>query len=129
MPALAIQVKTVLHIDRKGHAVARMYFSGDKPREHPAFIYVIVYVVDLAVEKAWIVPSADFNRMTYRGKGKHAKGLELEFMARPVQTDKWSVFRCSRAELGPRLLAIVDGLPEGRPPRVAGARLLIVKKR
>ena len=125
VPALAIQVKTCLHLDPKGYAVARMYFGGARPREHPAFIYAVVYVADLTVETAWVVPSADFNRLADRGKGRFGKGLELEFMASPVRTDKWSAFRCSRSELGPRLLSIVDALPRQRhAPRISGSMLL-----
>lgn len=126
VPALAIQVKTALDLDAKGFAVARMYFSG-KPREHPAFVYAIVYVVEASIETAWIVPSADFNRMTYRGTGKRGNGIELQFMASPTRHDKWAPFRLTRLELGPRLLAIVDTLPAKRPPRIAGASLLLVK--
>lgn len=129
VPAMAIQVKTALGLDPKGHAVARMYFSGDEPREHPAFMYAIVYVVDATIETAWLVPSADFNRMTYRGKGKGGKGIELEFMARPDRRDRWAAFRCGRLELGPLLTSLIDALPPGRPPRVAGARILLRRRR
>lgn len=124
VPALAIQVKAAFDLDAKGFAVARMYFSG-KPREHPAFVYAVVYVVDASVETAWIVPSADFNRLTYRGKSTRGKGIELQFMASPTRPDKWSGFRLPRLELGPRLLAIADSLPVGKPPRVAGASLIL----
>lgn len=125
VPALAIQIKTALDLDPKGYAVARMYFSSPKPREHPAFIYAIVYVVDASIQVGWIVPSADFNRLTYRGKGKWGKGIELQFMASPTRHDQWAPFRLRRLELGPRLLAIADSLPARKPPRVAGASLIL----
>ena len=128
VPALAIQVKTALGLDAKGFAVARMYFSGP-PREHPAFIYAILYVVDASIDTAWVVPSTDFNRLTYRGKGKWGKGLELQFMASPTRVDKWSGFRRTRLELGSALLRIADLLPEGPPPRVAGAQILLKTRR
>src|SRR5690348_11838051 len=64
-----------------------MYFPRT-PREHPAFMYAIVYVIDASIETAWLVPSADFNRMAYRGKGPKGRGIELQFMARPSRTDK-----------------------------------------
>jgi len=124
VPALAIQVKTAFSTDRKGHAVARMYFSRT-PREHPAFIYAIVYVIDASIETAWLVPSADFNRMTYRGKGPKGRGIELQFMARPSRTDKWSRFRLARLETGPRFLTIIEALPVVKVPRVAGAHFLL----
>ena len=128
VPALAVQVKTALTVDRKGLAVARMYFPGATPREHPAFVYAIVYVVDASIEAGWVVPSADFNRMTYRGKGPNGKGIELQFMARPSRADKWSRFRVTRLETGPRLTAIIDALPAVKPPRIAGANLVLRRR-
>ncbi len=125
VPALAIQIKTALSLDRKRLAVARMAFPEGKPRQHPAFVYAIVYVPDASVEVAWVVPSADFNKHAYRGVGRRGKGIELQFMASPTRDDRWSDFRCTRVELGPRLMAIVDSLPTRHPPRIAGAQLLL----
>ena len=128
VPALAIQVKTALDLNPKGFAVARMYFSSSTPREHPAFVYAIVYVVAAVIDVGWLVPTADFNRLTYRGKGKGGKGIELQFFASPTRRDKWASFRMPRLELGPRLLGMVDALPAGRPSKVAGASLLLDKR-
>lgn len=125
VPVLAIQVKTALSLTRQGFAVARMTFPDGKPRKHPAFVYTIVYVVEANIESAWIVPSADFNRLTYRGAGRRGKGIELEFMASPTRQDKWSSFRCGRMDLGPKLIAVTDSLPAGRAPHVRGAHLLL----
>jgi hypothetical protein len=125
VPALAIQVKTALSLTRQGFAVARMSFPDGKPRQHTAFVYAIVYVVDASVEAAWIVPSAKFNRLTYRAAGRHGKGIELEFMASPTRQDRWSSFRCGRLDLGPKLMALIDSRPAGRAPNVAGAHLLL----
>lgn len=125
VPALAMQIKTALHLDRQGFAAAKMYFPDNNPREHPAFVYVVVYVVEAAIDKGWLIPSADFNRLAYRGKGRRGKGLELVFMASPTRSDKWSAFRNERLELGPGLMKFIDGLPPGRAPRVPGAHLLL----
>jgi hypothetical protein len=128
VPALAIQVKTALTLNRKGLAVASMKFPSGKPREHPAFVYAILYVIEASVEAAWVVPSADFNRLAYRGKGPRGKGIELQFMARPTRKYKWAMFRFGRMDLGPRLINLIDSLPAGRPPRVPGAQLLLRRK-
>jgi hypothetical protein len=125
VPAVAIQVKTALSLDRKHLAVARMAFPDGKPREHPAYVYAIVYVANAGVEAAWIVPSPDFNRLSYRGAGRRGKGVELQFMASPTRPDRWSAFRCERMELGPRLINLIDSLPAGRAPRVPVAHLLL----
>ena len=125
VPALAIQVKTALSLTRQGFAVARMIFPVGKPRQHRAFVYAILYVTEASVEAAWIVPSADFNRLTYRGAGRRGKGLELQFMASPTRDDRWSAFRCGRMDLGPKLIDLIDSLPAVRAPRVPGAHLLL----
>ena len=129
VPALAIQVKTALTINRQGYAVANMKFPSDKPREHPAFVYAFVYVVDGTIAAAWIVPSADFNRRAYRGKARHGKGLELVFMASPTRQDHWSQFRCGRMEIGPKLLDLIGSLPKTAAPRIPGAHLLLRRSR
>ena len=125
VPALAIQIKTALSLNRQGFAVARMAFPEGKPREHPAFVYAIVFVRDASIETAWIVPSADFNRLAYRGAGRRGKGIELEFLASPVRADKWARFRCNRLELGERLLEMAGATAGTRPPKIPGARLLL----
>jgi hypothetical protein len=126
VPALAIQVKTALSLTIKGFAVARMAFPEGKARQHPAFVYAIVFVRNAAIESAWIVPSADFNRLAYRGAGRRGKGIELQFMASPTRTDKWSGFRCARLEVGPRLLQVIAGLPASAPPpRLEGLGLVL----
>lgn len=125
VPALAIQVKTALTLDRKKVAVARMSFPEGAPREHPAFVYAIVYVRDLGIESAWLVPSADFNRLCYRGVGRHGKGIELQFMASPARDDHWAPYRRARFEVGPGLIALINSLPSGSPPWMPGDHLLL----
>jgi hypothetical protein len=125
VPALAIQVKTALSLDRKLLAVARMSFPEGRARQHRAFVYAILYVTEASINTGWIVPSADFNRLAYRGAGRRGKGIELQFMASPSRNDRWSAFRCRRLELGPKLVNLIDSLPGGAPPRVPGAHLLL----
>lgn len=126
VPAVAIQVKTALTVDPQGFAVARMAFPEGKARQHPAFVYAVLYVTEASIQAAWIVASPDFNRLAYRGAGRRGKGIELQFMASPTRNDKWSKFRCGRLEVGARLTAIIDALPPGQsPPRIEGAHLLL----
>lgn len=125
VPALAIQIKTALSLDRKKLAVARMAFPEGRARQHPAFVYAIVFVPDASIESAWIVPSADFNRLAYRGAGRRGKGIELQFMASPTRADKWAPFRCARLDLGRNLIAVIDSLPAVRPPSFGGLTLVL----
>jgi len=125
VPALAIQVKTALKLNRQGYAVAKMEFPSAEPREHPAFVYAIAYVVDGSIDAAWIVPSADFNRHAYRGKGRRGKGIELVFMGSPTREDQWSAFRSQRMDLGRKFVSLIDSLPATTAPSVPGAHLLL----
>lgn len=129
VPSLAIQVKAALDLNRQGFAVAKMYFPTATLRQHRAFMYAVVYVADLTVSAAWLVPSAAFNRLCYRGKGRRGRGVELVFMASPTRDDKWTPFRCGRNDLGPRLIAIVDALPtSAKAPQVPGTHLLLRRR-
>jgi hypothetical protein len=127
VPRLAIQVKTALHLDRAGKVEARATFTDGVPREHPAFLYAIVYIQAAEVRAFWLVPSADFNRLAYRGRV--GQGLQLHAYVSPDGTDRFTPFRLEPRQLGPRLLEILDGLPETEPPRVAGAHLLLAPTR
>ncbi len=129
VPVLVLQVKTALSLNRKKLAVARMAFPEGRTREHPAFVYAIVYVLDASIECAWVVPSADFNRLAYRGAGRRGKGIELQFMASPTRDDRWAAFRGSRLDLGPRLLALADALGPSAPLGLPGEHLLIRRRR
>ena len=67
----------------------------------------------------------DFDRLAYRGTGRRGNGIELQFMASPTRADRWSEFRCARAELGSRLIAVIDALPAGPVPQLPGTHLLL----
>src|SRR5260370_12172618 len=102
-----------------------MKFASGEPREPRAFVYAVVYVVDGTIDAAWIVPSAEFNRMAYRGKLRDGKGLELVFMASPTREDQWSPFRCGRMEIRPRLVNLINSLPTTDAPHIPVAHLLL----
>lgn len=125
VPALAIQVKSAFTLNRKNLAVAKMTFPEGKARQHPRFVYAILFVQNLSVEAAWIVRCTDFNRLASRGPGTRGKGLELIFWASPTRDDKWATFRCNRFELGRKLMSVIESLPKGPPPPLAGAQLLL----
>jgi hypothetical protein len=127
VPRLTIQVKTALRVDRAGKVEARASFADRVAREHPAFLYALVFIQSAEVRAFWIVPSADFNRLAYRRGTK--QGLELHAYASPDRTDRFTPFLVEPRRLGPRLLEILDGLPATEPPRVPGAHLLLAPRR
>ena len=123
---LSIQIKTALHVQQHdGLVVAKALFTDGVPWEHPRFVYAVCLVQDASLERCWLIPSADFNRQCYRGNNPRGNGIELEFMAHPDKEDKWSAFRCSRSDTGPRLLALIDSMPAAPLQLFKGATLVL----
>jgi hypothetical protein len=116
MPAIAIQVKTAREVDRGGLVEAKADYPVGRVREHPAFLYAVLLLSSVTIVSAWLIPSPDFNRIAYR----HTSGDReiLEFRGDPRQEDRYSVFRISPLEIGPRLLAVIDSLEERIPLHV-----------
>jgi hypothetical protein len=113
IPSIAIQVKAAPRPDPHGVVGANATFVAGRIREHPAFLYCVLLMDGAAIQTAWLVPSPDFNRLAYRiAKNGHEV---LEFRAYPDRDDKWAAFRVPPIELGPRLLAVIDSLPERIP--------------
>lgn len=96
-----VQVKTAI-ADTDGRIWAHAGFKA-APLEDPRFIYAVLYVPDLTIDTAWLIPSADFNRLAYH-EADHG-GTELILDATIAGTDKWTAYRVPPLELGPRLLA------------------------
>ena len=128
MPAIAIQVKTVREVDRDGLVEAKADYPAGHIREHPAFLYAVLLLPSVIIESAWLIPSPDFNRLVYHVA---SGGRELlEFRADPARDDRFSAFRVPPLEIGPRLLTLIDSLPERIPPHmVRGAEGLMMARR
>lgn len=128
LPAIAIQVKTAPKVDRDGLVEARASYPAGKVRQHPAFLYAVLLLKSVTIEAVWLVPSPDFNRLVYwtRPPGKEV----LEFRADPLREDKFSSFRVSPLDIGPRLLAVIDSLHEHVPlPAIGGSPGLMLGAR
>jgi hypothetical protein len=102
------------------------YFANSVPSE-PSWIYVVVLVLELAPVVWWLVPAPDFNRLTSHAPARGGRKVELHFRAHPHGKDAFSPFRTETNDVGPRLLEIIDGLPQGTKP-LPGARLLVRRR-
>jgi hypothetical protein len=128
VPAIAIQVKTVREVDRDGLVEAKADYPAGQIREHPAFLYAVLLLPSVTIESAWLVPSPDFNRIAYHVTSGDRE--QLEFRAYPSRDDRYSAYRVPALEIGPRLLAVIDSLPEHIPPHVIrGAEGLMIARR
>jgi len=60
----------------------------------------------MELTRIWVIPSADFYRRAYRTllpKGM----IQFNFDYRTAGDEKWDEFEVTRAELGPRLVALI----------------------
>jgi len=129
VPAIAIQVKTVRGVDRGGLVEAKADYPVGRIREHPAFLYAVLLLPSVTIESAGLVPSPDFNRIAYLVESGDRE--ILEFRGDPLRDDRYSAFRVPPLEIGPRLLAMIDSLPEHIPPHVirGAAGLMMARRR
>ncbi len=119
LPALGIQVKATDHLDRNGLVEARAAYPKGQVREDAAFLYAVLLLESVSIRTAWLVPSADFNRLTYREPGGAAEALE--FRASPERSDRFSEFRVPPLQLG---TALMDHLSRAKSPPIWLLRLV-----
>ncbi len=120
----SLQAKACFSLGESGFVQSNATYSANTIPSDPSWIYVIVFVRDLAPVVWWIVPAPDFNRLTSRAPARGGRRVELHFRAYPDREDTFSSFRCATREVGPRLLALINALPPGTKPQ-PGARLVV----
>lgn len=109
---LWLQVKGASHVDHAGRVVAKATFSVDAIPESERLLYVVC-LVDLQVHqlaRIWLIPSADFNRLTYHYHSKRSGYVDLMFDCMAAGDKHWGKFEVPRLELGARLEHIVAAL-------------------
>ena len=116
VPALAIQVKTMRELDRSGLVEAKADYPVGHVREHPAFLYAVLWLPSVNIESVWLIPSPDFNRIAYRAET--GDRVQLEFRGDPSREDRYATFRVAPLEVGPHLLAVIDSLEQHVPPHL-----------
>src|SRR5216683_946324 len=62
----SLQAKACLSLGESGFVQSNATYSASTIPTDPSWIYVIVFVQDLAPVVWWIVPAPDFNRLTSR---------------------------------------------------------------
>lgn len=108
-----VQVKTTDGLDQGRYVRARARFRHDQVPAHPAFLFVLLLVPTVAVERAWVVPGPDFARLAYRYPAG-PRHVQLIVTARPDGEDRWTPYRLPPAELGSRLLRSLHTLERSR---------------
>jgi hypothetical protein len=109
LPMIGLQVKAEDHLDKDGQVEARASYPQGTVRDDPAFLYAVVLLQSVEIRAAWLVPSPDFNRLTYRTTDG---GREVfEFRAYPDRQDRFSAFQVDPLQLGPALMTKISAMP------------------
>ncbi|MEO8745121.1 MAG: hypothetical protein ABI334_08540 [Candidatus Dormiibacterota bacterium] len=106
---LWLQVKGTTHPDAEGRVVAFANYPVDAIPESPRLLY-LVCLLDLQqhlLQRLWLVPSADFNRLAYRERSARAGRITLQFSCLALGDERWDSFEVSRLEVASRLEPLV----------------------
>lgn len=123
----SLQAKACFELGSSGFVQSNAtYFEDSIPRD-PAWIYVIVLVLDLAPVVWWVIPAPDFNRLTSHSPARNGREVELHFRAYPDRDDAFAPFRVQTKDLGPKLLEMINNLPPSAKP-LPGARLVMTTR-
>lgn len=124
----SLQAKACFELGASGFVQSNATYSKDSIPTDPAWIYVVVLVLDLAPVVWWLIPAPDFNRLTSHAPARGGSKVELHFRAYPDRDDAFSRFRHQTKDVGPRLLDMIAALPPNTKP-LPGARLVMTANR
>jgi len=114
--AAYVQVKSRTEVGPDGYFRVHVVFpKGQPPYDQRGFIYAFLLLTRTGVDTAWILASTDFNRTAERTTTSDG-ALQLNFYARPAEDDRWSGWRATAPELGPRLLELIEAVPDAELP-------------
>ena len=123
----SLQAKACFGLGASGFVQSNATYSEDSIPRDPAWIYVIVLVLDLSPVVWWLIPAPDFNRLTSHAPARGGRKVELHFRAYPDRDDGFTPFRCPTEAMGPRLLEMIAALPPATRP-LPGARLVMSRR-
>src|SRR5438132_11628998 len=108
-----VQVKSLTHPSNPYQVICLVKYSNGKPITNDRFIYVftLLNIRSMTLEKIWLVPCKDFNRLASRMRIKE-KGIILVFAAYAKERQyrvagKWDRFGVKPGDLGPRFLSVI----------------------
>lgn len=110
LAVVGLQVKTAPKLDAHGLAEAIAHYPKGKVVQESDFFYTVLLMAGVAIEAAWLVPSADFNRLANRSFSGGEE--QLAFRAHPLREDRWSPFRLDPLRLGPAVLDLFSSVPQ-----------------
>ena len=117
---LGVQVKSSKTLRRHGRArVLQIAFRLTPPMDNnPNYWYLLGHLDIKAMaysEPLFLVPAAFLHK--YGRDGMRGSAVQIQFKAsmEPNSRDRWAQFRLTRAELGPRILELLEAQAAFRP--------------
>ena len=128
-----VQVKSLTHPSNPYQVICLVKYSNGKPITNDRFIYVfsLLNVRSMTLEKIWLVPCKDFNRLATRMRIK-GKGIVLIFAAYARERQykiagKWDRFEVKPEDLGPRFLSVIEGARANAPVEAIGLIQMVAR--
>jgi len=118
---LAVQVKSTMHVQRKGRLTPILHSFFQVPTKHlvtsPLFYYFIAYLdpkLMRLADPAFLIPSTFFHK--YAGPRRHGAYTQFTFMGNmsPSSHDRWQPYQVNTLELGEKMLEIMAELRKHR---------------
>ena len=140
LAALAVQLKTTLRLRKHGRQrLLQITFRLRPPLFTSRRFWYFLAHFDVQTrtftEPMYLVPSTYLHRHARRGTSMRNGAIPFQIKASlgPDAHDKWSRFRVTSAELGPRIVSILKELGEragfAAPAQLEGASVILINKR
>ncbi len=122
--ALWLQVKGTAGLDHEGRVVAFASYPADAIPENARLYYLVCLYLPAQhlLDRLWLIPSADFNRLAYREHASHPGRVNLQFSCRAAGDQRWDHYELKRLELGGRLEPLVAELGPAEPETLLALR-------
>lgn len=129
-----VQVKCATRLSKGFQINCLVKYPDGKPITNDRFVYVFAFlnVKSMTLEKIWLVPCKDFNRLALRPRMK-GPGVVLAFdgharkRRRNVGPGRWDRFVVTPEDLGPRFLKLIKRARAGAPLRAPGVLQMMAR--
>src|SRR5437016_5701952 len=118
---LAVQVKSTMHVRRKGRTSPILHCFFQVPIKHlvtsPLFYYFIAYLdphLMRLADPVFLIPSSVFHQ--HASPKRHGAYLQFTFMGSltPNSRDRWRPYQVNTLDLGQKMLEIMLDVPRHR---------------
>src|SRR5207244_7586835 len=96
----SLQAKACFQLGASGFVQSNATYSESTIPTDRSWIYVVVFVQDLAPVVWWIIPAPDFNRLTSHAPAQQGRKVELHFRAYPDRSDASAPFPAATKHAG-----------------------------